>query len=144
MGGWTVRAFSLDDAFNSAVRRWVLRFRYLASYLNHPICKPVLTSCINKGLSARIRSFRAKLQLALAWCAASKLQGLPLPLSLRSALLKWLLLPYWEYRHCVPRGRRKPQIGGKEEGKGLTWLPTLLASVLIFGSQYDVMGDPWS
>lgn len=41
-GRWTVRAASLEEAFNSAARHWALRSGYHVNYLNHPICKLVL------------------------------------------------------------------------------------------------------
>lgn len=42
------------------------------------------------------------------------------------------------------KGEKETPDRWEGEGEGLTWLPTLLASVLVCGSQYDVIGDPWS
>lgn len=136
LGEWSVRALSLDNA----ITHWALMPSYLANHLSQPIHKPVTTSCRNNCLSPRIRSFRVKLQLALTWCALSKPLGLPLPLSLHNPLK---MLPHWAYRHCVPKGKKKCQIGGKEQGECLTWLPTILASISMCGLQYNVIDDPW-
>lgn len=77
----------------------------LSHWLSQSPCleTTVTTSCTNKGLSARMRSLRAKLQSVLAWYAASKLLGILflLLLSLHSALSNQSLLPTGKQALCA-------------------------------------------
>jgi len=92
-------------------------------------------------LSPRLRFFRVKLQLE-AWHVSSKALHLYLPISLHCTS---------QNDHCCPTGdtdteyhRGERKVGGKEEGEGLTWLPTILASILMCGLQYYVIEAPWT
>lgn len=82
----------------------------------------------------------------LAWYAARKLLGflllLLVLLSLRRALSKQSLLPTGAQAPCAT-GEKETWISRAQEGEGLTCLPPFLASVLIHGSQCDVIGDLW-